>query len=173
MGTEVTVFFQQRYSQVNENFLKSDHPAVARTKPRLSSPFPVANPAFGSSSPIELPFPTEPYAQSSSPRHPRRDPGVQEVINSFNDYIIPIPDPRPEDVFTGVPSESPARYGSLTADSARVLQILEMQQNSSMCRHFFLSSCVLISRYDTDEDKEKAQTETCFFGPKRSRFAFP
>lgn len=129
MGTEVTVLFPQRYSQVNENFLKSDHPAVARTKPRLSSPFPVANPAFGSSSPLGLPFPTEPYAQSSSPRQPRRDTGVQEVINSFNDYIIPIPDPRPEDVFTGVPSESPARYRTLVPHTARVLQMLKMQQH--------------------------------------------
>lgn len=105
---------------MNENFLKSDHPAVARTKPRLSSPFPVANPAFGSSSPAGLPFPADPYAQSSSPRQPRRDADVQEVINSFNDYIIPIPDPKPEDIFTGVSSESPARYKNPTADTACV-----------------------------------------------------
>uniref|UniRef100_A0A8C4EBM4 receptor protein-tyrosine kinase n=1 Tax=Dicentrarchus labrax TaxID=13489 RepID=A0A8C4EBM4_DICLA len=76
VGNMLTDSYKKRYNQVNENFLKSDHPAVARTKPRLSSPFPIANP---------------------------------EVITSYNEYIIPIPDPKPEEVFTDMPSESPAR----------------------------------------------------------------
>lgn len=90
--------------------MKSDHPAVARTKPRLSSPFPIANPSFGSPSPINLPFPPDPYNQSLSPGDFRQEAGTQEVITSYNEYIIPIPDPKPEEVFTDVPSESPARY---------------------------------------------------------------
>ena len=90
----------------NDNFLKSDHPAVARTKPRLSSPFPIANPAFGSPSPVNLSFPVDPYDQSSSPGDFRQEADTQEVITSYNEYIIPIPDPKPEEAFT---EESPAR----------------------------------------------------------------
>uniref|UniRef100_A0AAQ5Y6V7 receptor protein-tyrosine kinase n=1 Tax=Amphiprion ocellaris TaxID=80972 RepID=A0AAQ5Y6V7_AMPOC len=81
VGNMLADTYKKRYSQVNDNFLKSDHPAVARTKPRLSSPFPIASPVF--SSPVE----------------------AQEVMASYNEYIIPIPDPKPEEVFTDVPSE--------------------------------------------------------------------
>lgn len=100
--------FQQRYSQVNDNFLKSEHPAVARTKPGLSSPFPMANPAFGSPAPLSSP--ADPYSQDRSPGDLRPEAETQEVIPSYNDYIIPIPDPKPEEDFTDVESESPARY---------------------------------------------------------------
>uniref|UniRef100_A0AAX7TGE5 receptor protein-tyrosine kinase n=1 Tax=Astatotilapia calliptera TaxID=8154 RepID=A0AAX7TGE5_ASTCA len=75
VGNMLTDSYKKRYNQANENFTKSDHPAVARTKPQLTSPFPITNPAF--------------------------------VIPSYNEYIIPIPDPKPEDAFTDVPSESP------------------------------------------------------------------
>uniref|UniRef100_A0AAQ5X4A0 receptor protein-tyrosine kinase n=1 Tax=Amphiprion ocellaris TaxID=80972 RepID=A0AAQ5X4A0_AMPOC len=75
VGNMLADTYKKRYSQVNDNFLKSDHPAVARTKPRLSS----------------------------------REVEAQEVMASYNEYIIPIPDPKPEEVFTDVPSESPAR----------------------------------------------------------------
>lgn len=95
---------------MNENFLKSDHPAVARTKPRLSSPFPIANPAFGSPSPITQSFPGR-HSQSPRPGDGGREADTQEVIPSYNEYIIPLPDLKPDDVFTEVPSESPARYG--------------------------------------------------------------
>lgn len=104
---------QQRYSQVNDNFLKSDHPAVARTKPRLSSLFPIAIPAFGSPLPVTVSFPPDPYNQSSSPGGFRQEADTQEAITSYNEYIIPIPDPKPEEVFTDEPSESPARYGAM------------------------------------------------------------
>lgn len=113
---------------MNDNFLKSDHPAVARTKPRLSSPFPIANPAFGSPSPISFSLPPDPYNQSSSPRELRREADTQEVINSFNEYIIPIPDPKPEDAFTDVPSGSPARYRVSNADTADGFQMLVTRQ---------------------------------------------
>lgn len=99
---------QQKYSQVNETFLKSDHPAVARTKPRLSSPFPIANPAFGSPSLVGLSDFPDPYNQNT--RRFRNEAEVQEGVTSFNEYIIPIPDPKPEEAFTNVPSESPERY---------------------------------------------------------------
>lgn len=99
---------QQKYSQVNETFLKSDHPAVARTKPRLSSPFPIANPAFGSPSQVGLSDFPDPYNHST--RRFRNEADVQEVVTSFNEYIIPIPDPKPEEAFSDVPSESPERY---------------------------------------------------------------
>ena len=90
--------------------MKSDHPAVARTKPRLSSPFPITNPSFGSPSTITRSFPPDPYNQSLSPGDFRQEADTQEVITSYNEYIIPIPDPKPEEVFTDVLSESPERY---------------------------------------------------------------
>nr|XP_020500973.1 platelet-derived growth factor receptor beta [Labrus bergylta]XP_020500974.1 platelet-derived growth factor receptor beta [Labrus bergylta] len=108
VGNMLTDSYKKRYNQVNDNFLKSNHPAVARTKPRLSSPFPIANPAFGSPSPVTLLFPPDPYNQSSIPGEFRQEADTQEVITSYNEYIIPIPDPKPDDVFTDIPSESPA-----------------------------------------------------------------
>ncbi|XP_058505577.1 platelet-derived growth factor receptor beta [Solea solea] len=107
VGNMLTDSYKKRYNQVSDNFMKSDHPAVTRTKPRLSSPFPVANPSFGSPSPGTVSFPPDPYNQSLSPANFRQEADTQDVITSYNDYIIPIPDPKPEDVFTD-PSESPA-----------------------------------------------------------------
>ncbi|XP_074529985.1 platelet-derived growth factor receptor beta [Halichoeres trimaculatus] len=107
VGNMLTDSYKKRYNQVNDNFMRSDHPAVARTKPRLSSPFPVANPAFSPQSPVTLTLPPDPYNQSS-PRELRPPADTQEAITSYNEYIIPIPDPKPEDAFTDRPSESPA-----------------------------------------------------------------
>uniref|UniRef100_A0A3B3YJH5 receptor protein-tyrosine kinase n=1 Tax=Poecilia mexicana TaxID=48701 RepID=A0A3B3YJH5_9TELE len=106
VGNMLTDSYKKRYNQVNENFLKSDHPAVARTKPRLSSPFPIANPAFGSPSPITQSFPGR-RSQSPRPGDGGREADAQEVIPSYNEYIIPLPDLKPDEVFTEVPSESP------------------------------------------------------------------
>ncbi|XP_035765342.1 platelet-derived growth factor receptor beta [Neolamprologus brichardi] len=106
VGNMLTDSYKKRYNQANENFTKSDHPAVARTKPRLTSPFPIANPAFGTPSPVTLQSPLDAYNQNSRPRQDFRQE-AQEVIPSYNEYIIPIPDPKPEDAFTDVPSESP------------------------------------------------------------------
>lgn len=139
VGNMLTDSYKKRYSQVNENFLKSDHPAVARTKPRLSSPFPIANPAFGSPSPVALSFPPDPHNQIPSPRELRQEADTQEVIMSYNDYIIPIPDPKPEDdVFTDVPSESPAssldlkeETDSLSQDTADTLPEEDRLEESS------------------------------------------
>ncbi|KPP77066.1 hypothetical protein Z043_103533, partial [Scleropages formosus] len=75
MGNMLTDSYKKRYVQVNDNFLRSDHPAVVRTKPRLSGPmFPPSQPAI------------------------RREAEGQEAIASYNEYIIPIPDPKPEEV---------------------------------------------------------------------------
>ncbi|XP_056295842.1 platelet-derived growth factor receptor beta [Pseudoliparis swirei] len=106
VGNMLADSYKKKYSQVNDDFLKSDHPAVTRTKPRLSSPFPIANPAIGAPSPHYLPPDT--YNQSLSPGEYRQEADTQEVRTSNNEYIIPIPDPKPEDVFPDMPSESPA-----------------------------------------------------------------
>ncbi|KAM9849766.1 platelet-derived growth factor receptor beta [Aulostomus maculatus] len=124
MGIMLTDSYKKRYNQVNDNFLKSDHPAVARTKPRLSSPFPIANPAFGS--PVTPSFPPDPYSQTSTPGELRQAADTQEVITSYNEYIIPIPDPKPEEVFTDAESESPVssleeETDSLSQDTADTL----------------------------------------------------
>ncbi|KAK9518020.1 hypothetical protein VZT92_023349 [Zoarces viviparus] len=120
VGNMLADSYKKKYSQVNDNFLKSDHPAVARTKPRLSSPFPIANPAFGTPSPHYIP--PDPYNQSPSPGEFRQEADTQEVITSYNEYIIPIPDPKPEDVFTGVPSESPASSLALEEETDSMSQ---------------------------------------------------
>uniref|UniRef100_A0A3Q3JWT3 receptor protein-tyrosine kinase n=1 Tax=Monopterus albus TaxID=43700 RepID=A0A3Q3JWT3_MONAL len=119
VGNMLTDSYKKRYSQVNDNFMKSDHPAVARTKPQVTSPFPIASPAFGYPSPVGLPVSPAPHNQSLTPRDFRQEADTQEVITSYNDYIIPLPDPKPEEVFTDVPSESPT--DSMSQDTAETL----------------------------------------------------
>uniref|UniRef100_A0A3Q2PI89 receptor protein-tyrosine kinase n=1 Tax=Fundulus heteroclitus TaxID=8078 RepID=A0A3Q2PI89_FUNHE len=106
VGNMLMDSYKKRYNQVNENFLKSDHPAVARTKSPLSSPFPITNPAFGPPSPIAHPLPGQ-LSQSPRPGDGGREADAQEVPPSYNEYIIPLPDLKPEELFTEVPSESP------------------------------------------------------------------
>ncbi|XP_029918075.1 platelet-derived growth factor receptor beta isoform X2 [Myripristis murdjan] len=124
MGNMLTDGYKKRYNQVNDSFLKSDHPAVARTKPRLSSPFPIMNPAFGPPSPIPSSTPPDPYNLSPVPRDLRQEEGRDELIPSYNEYIIPIPDPKPEDVFTDtdMPSESPASSVALEEETDSMSQ---------------------------------------------------
>ncbi|XP_035506085.2 platelet-derived growth factor receptor beta [Scophthalmus maximus] len=122
VGNMLADSYKKKYNQVNDNFMKSDHPAVARTKPRLSSPFPIANPSFGSPSPATLSFPLDPYNQSPSPGNLRPETDMQDVITSYNEYIIPIPDPKPEDVFTDAPSGSPASSEALEEESDSMSQ---------------------------------------------------
>ncbi|KAM4586511.1 platelet-derived growth factor receptor beta [Fundulus diaphanus] len=107
VGNMLMDSYKKRYNQVNENFLKSDHPAVARTKSPLSSPFPITNPAFGPPSPIVHPLPGH-RSQSPRPGDGGREADAQEVLPSYNEYIIPLPDLKPEELFTEVLSESPA-----------------------------------------------------------------
>uniref|UniRef100_H3D9P7 receptor protein-tyrosine kinase n=1 Tax=Tetraodon nigroviridis TaxID=99883 RepID=H3D9P7_TETNG len=94
VGNMLTDGYKKKYREVNETFLKSNHPAVARTKPRLSSPFPIANPAFGSPSQVGLSNFPDPYSQNTNVTY---EADAQEVMTSFNEYIIPIPDPKPEE----------------------------------------------------------------------------
>ncbi|XP_057705660.1 platelet-derived growth factor receptor beta [Corythoichthys intestinalis] len=116
MGNMLTESYKKKYSQVNENFLKSDHPAVARTKPRLTSPFAGATPTFSTPSSVALSFSPEHRSQGSSPVN------SQDVIPLYNDYIIPIPDPKPEDVFNGMESESPASSVALEEETDSMSQ---------------------------------------------------
>ncbi|KAK7922797.1 hypothetical protein WMY93_009699 [Mugilogobius chulae] len=94
-----------KYNQVNDNFMKSEHPAVVRAKPRLSSPFPASSPMFGSSTPLNRSSPLSHNPVPRTFRHQQTDD--QDALPSYNDYIIPIPDPKPDDAFTDVLSESP------------------------------------------------------------------
>uniref|UniRef100_A0AAZ3S556 receptor protein-tyrosine kinase n=1 Tax=Oncorhynchus tshawytscha TaxID=74940 RepID=A0AAZ3S556_ONCTS len=108
MGNMLTDSYKKRYCQVNDEFFKSDHPAVVRTKPRLSSPFltPAITPSTAPDSLQDL----NPYPLTGDFR-PEAD--GEEVTTSYNDYIIPIPDPKPqEEVFSEanrMQMESPAR----------------------------------------------------------------
>lgn len=133
----------QRYNQVSDNFIKSDHPAVARTKPQLSSPFPIANPSFGSPSSGTFSFHPEVTNQSPNRGDFRQEADTQEVITSYNEYIIPIPDPKPEEVFTDVPSESPVRYGKDAADAevAWKMRMYLLKKSSLFPSHTHSSRC--------------------------------
>lgn len=117
VGNMLMDSYKKRYNQVNENFLKSNHPAVARTKPRLSSPFPITNPAIGSHSSITHSFPGH-NGQSLRPGDGRREADTLDVTPSYNEYIIPLPDLKPDEVFTEVPSESPASSLALEEEEA-------------------------------------------------------
>ncbi|XP_034037060.1 platelet-derived growth factor receptor beta [Thalassophryne amazonica] len=117
VGNMLADSYKKRYNQVNDNFLKSDHPAVARTKLRLSSPFPIGNPSFGNPT-----FPLDPYNQTPSPGDDRQESEAHEVTNLYNEYIIPIPDPKPEEAYGDVdmPSESPASSLALEEETDSV-----------------------------------------------------
>ncbi|KAM4622063.1 platelet-derived growth factor receptor beta [Polymixia lowei] len=140
MGNLLTDSYKKKYKQVNDSFLKSDHPAVARTKPRMSSPFPIVNPAFGSSSPTASSTPPDPYNPLPGPGDLRQEEDGEEVVTSYNEYIIPIPDPKPEEMFTDayVPSESPAssmvveeETDSMSQDTAETLPEEDRMEEAS------------------------------------------
>ncbi|XP_016131861.1 platelet-derived growth factor receptor beta-like [Sinocyclocheilus grahami] len=96
MGNMLSDGYKKKYSQVSDSFLKSDHPAVARVKPHVPSPFPNA-------------FPLQ---SPSSDLSPNPAPRPQADGELHNEYIIPIPDPRPEEetqdgpVLMEIPSSS-------------------------------------------------------------------
>ncbi|XP_069510165.1 platelet-derived growth factor receptor beta [Ambystoma mexicanum] len=77
MGNLLGEDFKEKYEQVNEEFLRSDHPAVVRARPRVKIPGITDRPV-----PEETPNPIS-YTTVTP--------------NSDNDYIIPLPDPQPED----------------------------------------------------------------------------
>ncbi|XP_030067489.1 platelet-derived growth factor receptor beta [Microcaecilia unicolor] len=79
MENLLTEGYQEKYKQVDEEFLKSDHPAVVRVRPRLQK--------------IESMLGTVSSNEATSVNYT----AVQEQQqNSNNDYIIPLPDPKPE-----------------------------------------------------------------------------
>ncbi|XP_026098492.1 platelet-derived growth factor receptor beta-like isoform X1 [Carassius auratus] len=99
MGNMLSDGYKKRYCQVSDSFLKSDHPAVARVKPRVPSPFPGTFPPQSPSSDL---------SPNPVPR-PQADGDTAEAPH--NEYIIPIPDPKPEEetqddgtVLTEIPS---------------------------------------------------------------------
>uniref|UniRef100_A0A8C1P7X9 receptor protein-tyrosine kinase n=1 Tax=Cyprinus carpio TaxID=7962 RepID=A0A8C1P7X9_CYPCA len=91
LGDMLSDGYKKRYSQVSDSFLKSDHPAVARVKPRVPSPFPGT---------LDL-----------SPNPTPRPQVNRDIADApHNEYIIPIPDPKPGEetqdgpVLTEIPS---------------------------------------------------------------------
>ncbi|XP_062846492.1 platelet-derived growth factor receptor beta [Trichomycterus rosablanca] len=89
MGNMLTDGYKKRYSQVSDSFLNSDHPAVVRTKPRMPAPFP-------DTLPNSSPPPAFPIRQSSTP-NPCLDANMELETAPYNGYIIPLPDPKPEE----------------------------------------------------------------------------
>uniref|UniRef100_A0A4W4G471 receptor protein-tyrosine kinase n=1 Tax=Electrophorus electricus TaxID=8005 RepID=A0A4W4G471_ELEEL len=110
MGNMLTDAYKKRYSQVNDSFLKSDHPAVVRTKPRVPSPFP------GTFSPLSSPAP---FPASSTPI-PCLGAEGDLAAAQCNGYIIPIPDPKPEDEAQEMtaPGENPSSSVASEAETA-------------------------------------------------------
>ncbi|KAM3924221.1 platelet-derived growth factor receptor beta [Leptodactylus fuscus] len=66
--------YKQRYKQVNEEFLRSDHPAVVRVRPRATK---INNPVYEGASISNILY--------------------SAVQPNDSEYIIPLPDPKPED----------------------------------------------------------------------------
>lgn len=107
VGNMLSDSYKKKYNQVNDNFMKSEHPAVVRAKPRLSSPLPASSPVFGPPSPLNRSSPLG-HGNHQTPsvfRHQHSDPA--DALPAYNEYIIPIPDPKPDEAFTDVLSESP------------------------------------------------------------------
>uniref|UniRef100_A0A8D2PKS8 receptor protein-tyrosine kinase n=1 Tax=Zosterops lateralis melanops TaxID=1220523 RepID=A0A8D2PKS8_ZOSLA len=76
MGNLLVDCYRKRYQQVDEEFMKSDHPAVVRTRPTI----PVLNNVrLAASSPPSSTLYTAVHQNGGE-----------------NDYIIPLPDPKPE-----------------------------------------------------------------------------
>ncbi|XP_039630251.1 platelet-derived growth factor receptor beta [Polypterus senegalus] len=78
VGKMLAESYKKKYDQVDEEFFKSDHPAVVRTKPRILG--------------RDNLRPT-----SSSSERP------DSALSPDNEYIIPIPDPKPEEAEVKVP----------------------------------------------------------------------
>uniref|UniRef100_A0A452GQ08 Platelet-derived growth factor receptor beta n=1 Tax=Gopherus agassizii TaxID=38772 RepID=A0A452GQ08_9SAUR len=93
MGNLLADGYKKRYQQVEEEFLKSDHPAVLRTRPRI------------------------PGVSSTGLTH---SSGTGSVLYTAvqqdggdNDYIIPLPDPKPDGI-DDTPQEASVSRASST-----------------------------------------------------------
>ncbi|XP_070595173.1 platelet-derived growth factor receptor beta [Erythrolamprus reginae] len=94
MGNLLTDSYKKKYQQVNEDFLKSDHPAIVRTRPRSTG----LSPSRSTLSDI---------VSSSSVLYT-----AVEQNGVDNDYIIPLPDPKPEGDHNNPPETSSSRASS-------------------------------------------------------------
>nr|AWT24648.1 PDGFRB [Protopterus annectens] len=80
VGNALSETYKQKYSEVLEEFLKSDHPAITRTRPRL---------------------------QDSK--------NLTTMQTTINEYIIPLPDPLPEEEADNI-SRTTSENGSVLND---------------------------------------------------------
>ncbi|ETE63465.1 Platelet-derived growth factor receptor beta, partial [Ophiophagus hannah] len=95
MGNLLTDSYKkQKYQQVNEEFLKSDHPAIMRTRPRNTGFSPSRSTASDSVSSSSILY------------------TAVEQNGVDNDYIIPLPDPKPEGDTNNPPEASSSRASS-------------------------------------------------------------
>ncbi|XP_042309160.1 platelet-derived growth factor receptor beta [Sceloporus undulatus] len=105
LGNLLTDTYKKRYQQVSEEFLKSDHPAVLRTRPRnmgLNNSSSTANSNASSS-----------YVLYTAVEQNELD----------NDYIIPLPDPKPEGASDN-PQEASSSRASSTLNEANTSSTL-------------------------------------------------
>ncbi|KAK2542722.1 Pdgfrb [Columba guinea] len=88
---------KNRYQQVDEEFMKSDHPAVVRTRPTIPG---LNNTRLAPSSPTSSILYTAVHQNGGE-----------------NDYIIPLPDPKPE-ATSDLPQEASISRASSTLNEA-------------------------------------------------------
>ncbi|NXA32253.1 PGFRB factor, partial [Eudromia elegans] len=93
MGNLLVDCYRKRYQQVDEEFMKSDHPAVVRTRPTI--------PGLNNVRPV-------PGSPTSSILYTAVHQNGGE-----NDYIIPLPDPKPEGTCDLPPEASVSRASSM------------------------------------------------------------
>nr|XP_008103040.1 PREDICTED: platelet-derived growth factor receptor beta [Anolis carolinensis] len=125
LGNLLTENYRKRYQQVNEEFLKSDHPAVVRTRPRnvgLNNSRSTPNSNASSSSVLYT---------------------TVEQNGLDNDYIIPLPDPKPEGVNDN-PQEASSSRASSTLNEANTSSTL---------------SCDSPLSHQQDEEEEQEEQE--------------
>ncbi|XP_062976928.1 platelet-derived growth factor receptor beta [Elgaria multicarinata webbii] len=94
MGNLLEDTYKKKYQQVNEEFLKSDHPAVVRTRPRNAGLYNSRSTA-------------DDNASSSSVLYT-----AVEQNGLDNDYIIPLPDLKPEGANDNLQDASSSRASS-------------------------------------------------------------
>uniref|UniRef100_A0A8C3S8T8 receptor protein-tyrosine kinase n=1 Tax=Chelydra serpentina TaxID=8475 RepID=A0A8C3S8T8_CHESE len=113
MGNLLADGYKKRYQQVEEEFLKSDHPAVLRTRPRIPGVSSAGlTPSSGTGSVLYT--------------------AVQQDAGD-NDYIIPLPDPKPDGIDDAPQEASVSRASSTlnevnTASTISCDSPLDLQQ---------------------------------------------
>ncbi|PKU35653.1 platelet-derived growth factor receptor beta [Limosa lapponica baueri] len=97
MGNLLVDCYRKRYHQVDEEFMRSDHPAVVRTRPTIPG---LNNARLTPSSPTSSILYTSVHQNGGE-----------------NDYIIPLPDPKPEAI-CDLPQETSISRASSTLNEA-------------------------------------------------------